>query len=110
MDHNYEAGVMSVLADLVSRNLVQRKLRTVPTCQKCQTVLAAAELESRNEAEAQSCLVSFPLGESASKVVREKLKVSAGDEVSRKRDTEIERHNKIREMRSERREKKRNED
>lgn len=76
MSPQYESGVMEALAEFVSRDLVHRKLRTVPTCLRCQTVLAAAELESRIDSDAQAALVSFPLTMTSSHIIAAKFGVS----------------------------------
>ncbi len=52
-----------------------RKLRTVPTCTRCGTVLAAAELQACDATATDAAYVAFPLLARASAVVAARFKV-----------------------------------
>lgn len=60
MDYPYEAHILRAFASFVDQGYIERKLRTVPWCYSCQTVLAAAEIEHQ-ERKDPSVYVKFPL-------------------------------------------------
>jgi isoleucyl-tRNA synthetase len=45
MDYGYESRIIQAFASLVDQGYVYKRLRTVPWCASCQTVLATAEIE-----------------------------------------------------------------
>lgn len=45
MSYAYEAATLQALADFAAQGYIQKKLKTVPWCASCQTVLAQAEIE-----------------------------------------------------------------
>lgn len=48
MNPSYEASILKSLARFVEQGYIERKLKTVPWCGSCQTVLAAAEIEYKD--------------------------------------------------------------
>lgn len=60
MDHGYEASIVRAFGQFVKKGYIQKKLKTVPWCASCQTVLAAAEIEYQ-ERKDPSVYVLFPL-------------------------------------------------
>ena len=62
LNHDYEAGVIGVFADMVEAGYVYRALRPVHWCTSCQTALAEAELEYE-DVSGPSIYVRFPLVE-----------------------------------------------
>ncbi|MGE0010308.1 MAG: isoleucine--tRNA ligase [Candidatus Babeliales bacterium] len=60
MDYPYEASILRAFGSFVAQGYIERKLRTVPWCYSCQTVLAAAEIEYQ-ERKDPSVYVRFPL-------------------------------------------------
>ena len=54
MDYPYEADILRAFASFVAQGYIERKLRTVPWCYSCQTVLAAAEIEYQERKTHQS--------------------------------------------------------
>lgn len=59
MEPEYEASVLDALATFVEKGYLERKLKTVPWCASCQTVLAAAEIEYEDRKD-PSLYVAFP--------------------------------------------------
>lgn len=59
----YEAGILEVFGKLVEKGYVYRKLRPIHWCMRCETALAEAELEYRNET-SHSIYVNFKLTDS----------------------------------------------
>ncbi|MCK4752056.1 MAG: isoleucine--tRNA ligase, partial [Planctomycetes bacterium] len=65
----YEAGIIEVFAELVSKGLVYKQLKPIHWSVGCETALAEAELEYK-DIESSSIFVNFPVtGESISKLV-----------------------------------------
>lgn len=60
MDYSYEAAIVRAFGDFVKKGYIQKKLKTVPWCFSCKTVLAAAEIEYE-ERKDPSIFVKFPL-------------------------------------------------
>ncbi len=79
MSPAYEGAVMDTLAHLVAEGRVMRKLRTVPTCTRCGTVLAAAELQACAAMATDAAYVTFPLQANASTLVANRLKVELAE-------------------------------
>jgi len=48
MSHDYESSILQALATFVEQGHIERKLKTVPWCASCQTVLATAEIEYKD--------------------------------------------------------------
>ncbi|MCX5924218.1 MAG: isoleucine--tRNA ligase, partial [Candidatus Dependentiae bacterium] len=59
MDFSYEAAILRAFAEFVTQGFIQKKLKTVPWCGSCQTVLANAEIEYA-ERKDPSIYVQFP--------------------------------------------------
>ncbi len=66
MDFSYEAKILRAFGIFVKQGFIQKKLKTVPWCASCQTVLANAEIEYA-ERKDPSIYVQFPLDASISK-------------------------------------------
>ncbi len=66
MDFSYEAKILRAFGQFVKQGFIQKKLKTVPWCASCQTVLANAEIEYA-ERKDPSLYVQFPLQNSVSK-------------------------------------------
>ena len=49
MDYAYEADTLRAFGQLVSKGYIKRKLKTVPWCISCETVLASAEIEYQDK-------------------------------------------------------------
>ncbi|HBS48142.1 TPA: isoleucine--tRNA ligase [Candidatus Dependentiae bacterium] len=60
MDFSYEASILRAFAKFVEQGYIERKLKTVPWCFHCQSVLAAAEIEHQDRSD-PSCYIFFPL-------------------------------------------------
>ncbi len=60
MSHAYEASILRAFAQFVKQGFIEKKLKTVPWCASCQTVLANAEIEY-SERKDPSLFVQFPL-------------------------------------------------
>ncbi len=60
MDPHYEADILRAFAIFVEKGHIERKLKTVPWCGSCQTVLATAEIEYKDRKD-PSIYVLFPL-------------------------------------------------
>ena len=62
MDYSYEAAIVRAFGDFVKKGYIQKKLKTVPWCASCKTVLATAEIEYE-ERKDPSIFVKFPLSQ-----------------------------------------------
>lgn len=60
MDFLYEASILRAFKEFVTQGYIAKKLKTVPWCASCQTVLANAEIEYA-ERKDPSIYVQFPL-------------------------------------------------
>jgi isoleucyl-tRNA synthetase len=60
MSPGYEASILRAFATFVQKGHIERKLKTVPWCASCQTVLATAEIEYKDRKD-PSIYVLFPL-------------------------------------------------
>jgi len=60
MDFSYEAAIVRAFGEFYKQGCIQKKLKTVPWCASCQTVLANAEIEYA-ERKDPSVYVQFPL-------------------------------------------------
>lgn len=60
MSFSYEAKILRAFGEFVRQGFIQKKLKTVPWCASCQTVLANAEIEYA-ERKDPSLYVQFPL-------------------------------------------------
>ena len=60
MDYSYEAAIVRAFGDFVKKGYIQKKLKTVPWCFSCKTVLATAEIEYEDRKD-PSIFVKFPL-------------------------------------------------
>ncbi|MCX5922957.1 MAG: isoleucine--tRNA ligase [Candidatus Dependentiae bacterium] len=60
MDFSYEASILRAFKEFFGQGYIQKKLKTVPWCASCQTVLANAEIEYA-ERKDPSIYVQFPL-------------------------------------------------
>ncbi len=67
MDPAYEASVLDALATFVEKGYLERKLKTVPWCASCQTVLAAAEIEYEDRKD-PSLYIAFPFVDADARV------------------------------------------
>ncbi|MFA5999050.1 MAG: isoleucine--tRNA ligase [Candidatus Babeliales bacterium] len=65
MSFSYEAAILRAFAEFVAQGFIQKKLKTVPWCASCQTVLANAEIEYA-ERKDPSIYVQFPFSQSIS--------------------------------------------
>ncbi len=65
MDFSYEAAIVRAFGEFYKQGYIQKKLKTVPWCASCQTVLANAEIEYA-ERKDPSVYVQFPLSLSVS--------------------------------------------
>ncbi|HSW76583.1 MAG TPA: isoleucine--tRNA ligase [Candidatus Saccharimonadales bacterium] len=65
MDFSYEAAILRAFAEFVLQGFIQKKLKTVPWCFSCQTVLANAEIEYA-ERKDPSIYVQFPFSQELS--------------------------------------------
>jgi isoleucyl-tRNA synthetase len=65
MDFSYEAKILRGFGKFFKQGFIQKKLKTVPWCASCQTVLANAEIEYA-ERKDPSLYVQFPLHNSVS--------------------------------------------
>ena len=63
MNPSYEAGVLTILLDMVDKGYVYRDLRPISWCCSCRTALAEAEIEYRSRA-GRSIFIYFEGGES----------------------------------------------
>lgn len=68
MDAPYEAKIVRAFGEFFKQGFIQKKLKTVPWCPSCQTVLANAEIEYADRKD-PSLYVQFPL----SSAISEKL-------------------------------------
>lgn len=68
MDPQYEADTVRALATFVEKGHIERKLKTVPWCGSCQTVLATAEIEYKDRKD-PSIYVLFPLPDQTARLV-----------------------------------------
>ena len=60
MDFDYEADILKAFAKFVEHGFIERKLKTVPWCFHCQSVLASAEIEYQDRSD-PACYIFFPL-------------------------------------------------
>lgn len=60
MSPSYESFTVRALAKFIEQGYIERKLKTVPWCGSCQTVLATAEIEYKDRKD-PSIYVQFPL-------------------------------------------------
>ncbi len=60
MSPSYESLTVRALAKFIEQGYIERKLKTVPWCASCQTVLATAEIEYKDRKD-PSIYVQFPL-------------------------------------------------
>lgn len=67
LNHSYEAGIIESFARLVEGGYVYKKLKPIHWCMSCETALAEAELEYRDEP-SHSVYVRFPVGEDVKKL------------------------------------------
>lgn len=67
MDPGYEASTLRALAAFIERGHIERKLKTVPWCGSCQTVLATAEIEYKDRKD-PSLYVLFPFDDKTARV------------------------------------------
>jgi isoleucyl-tRNA synthetase len=67
IDHSYESGVVETFRDLVAGGYVYKKLKPIHWCMNCETALAEAELEYRDE-RSHSIYVRFPVSEEVKKL------------------------------------------
>lgn len=65
MSFGYEAAILRAFGKFVEKGFIQKKLKTVPWCASCQTVLANAEIEYA-ERKDPSLYVQFPFDISTS--------------------------------------------
>lgn len=63
MDFSYEAKIVRAFGQFFKQGFIQKKLKTVPWCASCQTVLANAEIEY-SERKDPSLYVQFPFDSS----------------------------------------------
>lgn len=63
----YEAGIIEVFGKLVEKGYIYRKLKPIHWCMRCETALAEAELEYRNET-SPSIYVNFKIIDDVSSV------------------------------------------
>lgn len=68
MDPGYEASIVRAFATFVEKGHIERKLKTVPWCGSCQTVLATAEIEYKDRKD-PSITVLFPFEQSTAHMV-----------------------------------------
>lgn len=68
MDPKYEADILRSLAVFVQKGHIERKLKTVPWCASCQTVLATAEIEYKDRKD-PSIYVRFPLAKNLAQLI-----------------------------------------
>ncbi|MBP7854516.1 isoleucine--tRNA ligase [Candidatus Babeliales bacterium] len=66
MDYAYEAAIVRGFGEFFKQGFIQKKLKTVPWCMSCQTVLANAEIEYEDRKD-PSVYVQFPFDLSLSK-------------------------------------------
>jgi isoleucyl-tRNA synthetase len=64
MSPGYEASIIRSFATFVEKGYIERKLKTVPWCASCQTVLATVEIEYKDRKD-PSIMVLFPLPDAA---------------------------------------------
>jgi len=67
MSPGYEASTIRALATFIEKGFIERKLKTVPWCSSCQTVLATAEIEYKDRTD-PSIYVLFPFNDAASRL------------------------------------------
>jgi isoleucyl-tRNA synthetase len=67
MDPAYEADIVRAFGTFVAKGHVERKLKTVPWCGACQTVLATAEIEYKDRKD-PSIYVLFPLPDATARM------------------------------------------
>lgn len=67
MDPAYEASTLRALSKFVEQGHIERKLKTVPWCASCQTVLATAEIEYKDRKD-PSIYVLFSLDDKVARV------------------------------------------
>ncbi|HJM68579.1 MAG TPA: isoleucine--tRNA ligase [Candidatus Babeliales bacterium] len=73
MDFKYEACVLDAFAKLIGGGYIEKKLRTVPWCASCETVLATAEIEYQDRKD-PSVFVMFPMTQESKEKVLPELK------------------------------------
>jgi isoleucyl-tRNA synthetase len=78
MDPSYEASIIRAFGTFVEQGFIERKLKTVPWCFSCQTVLASAEIEYKDRKD-PSLYVCFAMTPEA---VAKVFPALAGREVS----------------------------
>jgi isoleucyl-tRNA synthetase len=78
MDFSYEAKILRAFGQFVQQGFIAKKLKTVPWCASCQTVLANAEIEYA-ERKDPSLYVPFPFDQSISDAL---FPVATGRQVS----------------------------
>lgn len=78
MDFSYEAKIMRAFGQFFKQGFISKKLKTVPWCASCQTVLANAEIEYA-ERKDPSMYVQFPLDQ---KICDKLFVKAAGRQVS----------------------------
>lgn len=67
MNPGYEASTLRALAAFIEKGHIERKLKTVPWCGSCQTVLATAEIEYKDRKD-PSIYVLFTFDDKTSRV------------------------------------------
>lgn len=67
MDPGYESLTLKALAAFIEQGHIERKLKTVPWCGSCQTVLATAEIEYKDRKD-PSLYVLFTLADKVARV------------------------------------------
>jgi len=68
MNPGYEASILRAFATFVEKGYIERKLKTVPWCASCQTVLATAEIEYKDRSD-PSLYVLFPLPDQTAQAI-----------------------------------------
>ncbi len=66
----YEAGIIEVFGKLVEKGYIYRKLKPIHWCMRCETALAEAELEYRNET-SPSIYVNFKINDDVSHIFQD---------------------------------------
>ena len=68
MDPHYESHILEAFATFVEKGYIERKLKTVPWCASCRTVLATAEIEYKDRKD-PSLYVLFQLPDKIARVI-----------------------------------------
>ncbi len=68
MSPGYEASILRALADFAEKGFIERRLKSVPWCANCQTVLAIAEIEYKDRSD-PSLYVAFALQDQTARTI-----------------------------------------